>query len=75
MDIRYTLGLSTSWRNEPLSINFILLVPVIELMFVVVVQVYCENAFLYMYVSLLILISSFRSRNVLYLAEKPLWNH
>ena len=69
------LGLSTSWRNEPLCINFILLVPVIELMFVVVVQVYCENAFLYMYVSLLILISSFRSGNVFCLAEKPLWNH
>ena len=69
------LGLLTSWRNEPFSINFILLVPVMELILVVVVQVYCENAFLYMYVSLLILISSFKSGNALYLAEKPLWNH
>ena len=69
------LGLLTSWRNEPFSINFILLVPVMELILVVVVQVYCENAFLYMYVSLLILISSFKSGNALYLTEKPLWNH
>ena len=68
------LGLLTSWRNEPLSINLILIL-FIELIFVGVLQVYCENAFLYMYVSLVILISLFRSGNVLYLAEKPLWNH
>ena len=71
----YMLGLLTSWRNEPLSINFILILFIELIIFVGVVQVYCENAFLYMYVSLLILISLFRSGNVLYLAEKPLWNH
>ena len=69
----YMLGLLTLWCNERLSINFILIL-FIELIFVGVAQVYCENTFLYMYV-LLYLISLLRCGNVLYLAEEPLWNH